>query len=51
MFQYCSAVGYDDDVFMKKCMDYEVEGVEPRCRPTRTWKEEVEADVKKLKMK
>jgi len=27
MFQYCSAVGYDDDVFMKQCMDYEVEGV------------------------
>jgi len=32
----------DDRVWVKKCMDLVVEGVGPRGRPKRTWKEIVE---------
>ena len=28
----------DDDDWVKKCMEYEVEGSRPRGRPKRTWK-------------
>ena len=28
----------DDDIWVKKCMEYEVEGSRPRGRPKRTWK-------------
>jgi len=28
----------DDDHWVKKCMEYEVEGSRPRGRPKRTWK-------------
>ena len=28
-----------DDDWVKKCMDYEVEGPRPRGRPKRTWKD------------
>jgi len=31
----------DDDDWVKKCMEYEVEGPRPRGRPKRTWKEVV----------
>ena len=31
----------DDDEWVKKCMEYEVEGSRPRGRPKRTWKEVV----------
>jgi len=31
----------DDDDWVKKCMEYEVEGSRPRGRPKRTWKEVV----------
>ena len=31
----------DDDDWVKKCMEYEVEGARPRGRPKRTWKEVV----------
>jgi len=31
----------DDDDWMKKCIEYEVEGSRPRDRPKRTWKEVV----------
>ena len=29
----------DDDDWVKKCMEYEVEGPRPRGRPKRTWRE------------
>ena len=31
----------DDDDWVKKCMEYEVEGSRPRGRPKRIWKEVV----------
>ena len=31
----------DDDDWVKKCKEYEVEGLRPRGRPKRTWKEVV----------
>jgi len=31
----------DDDDWVKKCKEYEVEGSRPRGRPKRTWKEVV----------
>jgi len=31
----------DDDDWVKKCMEYEVEGTRPRGRPKRTWREVV----------
>jgi len=31
-----------DDDLVKKCMEYEVEGLRPRGRPKRTWREVVE---------
>ena len=33
-----------DDDWVKKCMEYEVEGPKPRGRPKRTWREVVEKD-------
>jgi len=30
--------------WVKKCMDYEVEGVRPRCRPKKTRSEVIEKD-------
>jgi len=36
----------DDDYWMKKCMEYEVEGPRPRGRPKRTWREVVREDCK-----
>jgi len=36
----------DDDDWVKKCMEYEVEGPRPRGRPKRTWREVSERTVK-----
>jgi len=33
----------DNNVWVKKCMDFVVEGVRPRGRPKRTWKEVMES--------
>ena len=33
-----------DDDWVKKCMEYEVEGPRPRGRPMRTWREVVRED-------
>ena len=35
-------IEYND--WVKKCMDYEVEGARPRGRPKKTWREKVEKD-------
>ena len=40
----------DDDDWVKKCMEYEVEGPRPRGRPKRTWREVVEKDCEACKL-
>ena len=34
----------EDNDWVKKCMEYEVEGTRPRGRPKKTWREIVEKD-------
>jgi len=41
----CAAKRRDND-WVKKCMEYEVEGTRPRSRPKKTWREIVEKDCK-----
>jgi len=41
--------GFQDD-WVKKCMEYEVEGSRPRGRPKRTWKEVVRDDCQARKL-
>ena len=36
----------EDNDWVKKCMEYEVEGVRPRGRPKKTWRKIVEKDCK-----
>ena len=40
----------DDDDWVEKCMEYEVEGSRPRGRPKRTWKEVVREDCQARKL-
>ena len=40
----------DDDDWVKKCMEYEVEGPRPRGRPKRTWREVVREDCQAHKL-
>jgi len=40
----------DDDYWVKKCMEYEVQGPRPRRRRKRTWKEVVQEDCQARKM-
>ena len=40
----------DDDDWVKKCMEYEVEGSRPRGRPKKTWKEVVCEDCQARKL-
>jgi len=39
-----------DDDWLKKCMEYEVEGPRPRERPKRTWREVVKQDCEARKL-
>ena len=39
-----------DDDWVKKCMEYEVEGPRPRGRPKRTWTEVVREDCQARKL-
>jgi len=41
----------EDDDWVKKCMEYEVEGPRPRGRPTRTWTQVVKEDCLARKLK
>jgi len=41
---YAHVLRKEDDDWVKKCMEYEVEGSKPRGRPKRTWREVVEKD-------
>jgi len=40
----------EDDDWVKKCMEYEVEGPGPRGRPKNTWREVVEKDCQARKL-
>ena len=40
----CHVLRKDDDDWVKKCMEHEVEGSRPRGRPKKTWKEVVRED-------
>jgi len=40
----------DDDDWVKKCMEYEVERPRPRGRPNRTWREVVREDCQARKL-
>ena len=40
----------DDDDWVKKCMEYEVEGQRPRGRPKTTWREVIREDCQARKM-
>ena len=40
----------DDDDWVKKCMEHEVEGSRPRRRPRKTWKEVVRDDCQARKL-
>jgi len=40
----------DDDDWVKKCMEYKVEGPRPRGRQKRTWKEVVREDCQARKL-
>jgi len=40
----------EDDDWVKKCMEYEVEGARPNGRPKKTWKEIVEKDCQARKL-
>jgi len=40
----------DDDDWVKKCMEHEVEGSRPRGRPKKTWKEVVCEDCQARKL-
>ena len=48
---YGNVLRKDDNVWVKKCMDFVVDGVRPRGRPKRTWKKVVEGDMKSLKLR
>jgi len=41
----------EDDDWVKKCMEYEVEGQRLRVRPKRTWREVVKEDCLARKLK
>jgi len=40
----------EDNYWVKKCMEYEVEGTRPRGRPKKTWREIVEKDCQARKL-
>jgi len=40
----------EDDDWVKKCMEYEVEGPRPRGRPKMTWREVVREDCQARKL-
>jgi len=38
----------EDNDWVKKCMEYEVEGARPRGKPTKTWREIVSKTVRHI---
>ena len=49
-FWYGHVLRKDDDDWVKKCMEHEVEGSRPRGRPKKTWKEVVREDCHARKL-
>ena len=47
---YRHVLRMEDDDWVKKCMEYEVEGPRPRGRPKRTWREVVQEDCRAREM-
>jgi len=47
---YVHVLRKDDDDWVKKCMEYEVEGPRPRGRTKRTWREVVREDCQARKL-
>ena len=50
MLRWYGHVMRKDDDWVKKCMEYEVEGPRPRRRPKRSWREVVREDCQARKM-
>jgi len=48
---YGHALRKEDTDWVKKCMEYEVEGSRPRGRPKRTWREVVQKDCQACNLK
>jgi len=48
--RYGHVLRQEDDDWVKKCMEYEVDGPRPRGRPKRTWREVVREDRQARKM-
>ena len=48
--RWCGHVMRKEDDWVKKCIEYEVEGPRPRERPKRTWREVVEKDCQSRKL-
>ena len=48
--RYGHVLRKDDDDWVKKCMEHEVEGSRPRGRPKKTWKEVVRYDCQARKL-
>ena len=48
--RYGHVLRKEDDDWVKKCMEYEVEGPRPRGRPKRTWRDVVREDCQACKM-
>ena len=46
----CHVLRKDDDDWVKKCMEHEVEGSRPRGRPKKTWRELVREDCQARKL-
>jgi len=44
--RYGHVLRKEDNDWMKKCMEYELEGARPRGKPKKTWREIVEKDCK-----
>jgi len=49
LISVCSLITLHND-WVKKCMEYEVEGLRPRGRPKRTWREVVREDYQARKL-
>ena len=47
---YWHVLRKEDNHWVKKCMEYEVQGARPRGRPKKTWKEIVEKDCQACKL-
>jgi len=46
----CACVVKEDNDCVKKCMEHEVDGVRPRGRPNKTWREIVAKDCQARKL-